>query len=445
MKKDNLKKLRRDANDIFQYGLKAVDPVEAIKSHVKLEENTLKVDDKEFNLSRYKRIFLIGGGKAGASMSRALEELLGDRIDSGIVNVKYGHLEKLKKTKINEASHPVPDEAGVKGTLEIIELAENKNEDDLIICVISGGGSALMPHPSEGITLEEKQKVTKLLLDCGANIKEINTIRKHISRIKGGQLSRIAYPATIITLILSDVIGDDLQSIASGLTVPDETTYEDCLNILNHYKLMEKIPSSVKEHLEKGLKKIIEETPKKGDPVFHKTHNFIIGSNILAVKAAEKRAKQLAYNSLILSTFIEGETKDIALMHAAITKEVLSSKNPVEPPACIISGGETTVTIRGNGKGGRNMEFVLACSMEISNLRDTVVLSAGTDGTDGPTDSAGAIGDNLTISRAKELGLDPSVFLNNNDSYHFFKQLDDLLIIGPTNTNVMDLRILLIQ
>ena len=208
---------------------------------------------------------------------------------------------------------------------------------------------------------------------------------------------------------------------------------------------MEKIPLSVKEHMEKGMKNIIEETPKKGDPVFYKTHNFIIGSNILAVKAAQKRAKQLAYNSLILSTFIEGETKDIALMHTAIAKEVLSSKNPAETPACIISGGETTVTIKGSGKGGRNMEFVLAASLELSGLKDVVVLSGGTDGTDGPTDAAGAIADNHTAERAKTLNLDPQSYLKNNDSYNFFKQLDDLLITGPTNTNVMDLRIILIQ
>ena len=445
MKKDNMSKLRRDAHDIFQHGLKAVDPIEAIKSNVKVEDNTLIIGEKEFELSQYKGIYLIGGGKAGASMSLALEELLGDRLKEGIVNVKYGHLENLKKTKINEASHPVPDEAGVKGTLEILELAESRDTDDLVICVISGGGSALMPHPSNGITLQEKQQVTKLLLDCGANIKEINTIRKHISKIKGGQLSRVVYPATVITLILSDVIGDDLQSIASGLTSPDETTFEDCIKIFTHYELMEKIPPSVKEHMERGIKKIIEETPKKGDPAFHKTHNFIIGSNILAVKAAKKRAGQLAYNSLILSTFIEGETKDIALMHVAIAKEVLSSKNPAEIPACIISGGETTVTIKGSGKGGRNTEFVLAASLELNNLKDVVVLSAGTDGTDGPTDAAGAIADNHTVERAKALNLDPQAYLKNNDSYNFFKQLDDLLITGPTNTNVMDLRIILIQ
>lgn len=440
-----MEKLKRDAKDIFNHGLRAVDPIEAVKTHVKLEENTLKVDDKEFDLSQYKGVYLIGGGKAGASMALALEELLGEKIKQGIINVKYGHLENLKRTKINEAAHPVPDEAGVKGTLEILELVKNRDSDDLVLCVISGGGSALMPYPSEGITFEEKQEVTKLLLECGANIVEINTIRKHISKIKGGQLSRIVYPATLITLILSDVIGDDLQSIASGLTVPDETTFQDCITILNHYDLLEKIPVSVKEHLEKGIKNIVEETPKKGDPVFEKTYNFVIGSNILAVKAAEKRAKQLAYNSLILSTFVEGETKDIARMHAAIAKEVLSSNNPIKPPACIISGGETTVTMRGTGKGGRNMEFVLAGSIEVDGLKDVVILSGGTDGTDGPTDAAGAIADTHTIKRAKELNLDAQAYLKDNDSYSFFKQLDDLLITGPTNTNVMDLRIMLIQ
>jgi len=445
MKKNNINKMRRDANDIFKHGLRAVDPIEAIKTHVKLDGNTLKIDDKEIDLSQFKEIYLVGGGKAGASMALALEKLLGDRIKAGVINVKYGHVENLKRTKINEAAHPVPDESGVKGTLEILKLAKNRDADDLIICVISGGGSALMPYPAEGITLEEKQLVTKLLLDCGANIIEINTIRKHISQIKGGQLSRIVYPASLITLILSDVIGDDLQSIASGMTVPDQTTFEDCVNILNRYDLLEKIPLSVKEHLNKGLKNLISETPKKGDPVFKKTRNFVIGSNILAVKAAEKRAKQLAYNTLILSTYIEGETKYVASMHAAIAKEILSSRNPIETPACVISGGETTVTIKGNGKGGRNMEFSLAGSIEIDDLKNVVILSGGTDGTDGPTDAAGAIGDNYTIKRAMELNLDPHVYLKNNDSYNFFKELEDLLIIGPTNTNVMDLRIMLVQ
>jgi glycerate 2-kinase len=281
-------------------------------------------------------------------------------------------------------------------------------------------------------------------LDSGATIHEINALRKHLSQVKGGRLAQAAYPSVLLSLILSDVIGDDLDSIASGPSVPDHTTFSDCLRIVDKYGLKPKMPSAVMEIFEKGARGEIEETPKPGDPVFERTQNLIVGSNIQALRAAEQKAADLGYNTLILSSFVEGETREVAKVHAAIAKEILSSENPVGRPACLISGGETTVTIRGRGWGGRNMEFVLASAIDIAGLKDVVVLSAGTDGTDGPTDAAGAVADGTSVPRAGEKGLDPVQYLRENDSYHFFESLDDLIVTGPTRTNVMDLRLVLV-
>ena len=376
-------------------------------------------------------------------MSQAIEEILGERVKQGIVNVKYDHLLPTNTITLHEAGHPVPDEAGVAGTQRIIQLLQSSTEYDLVICLISGGGSALLPAPAEGITLQEKQAVTKLLLNCGATINEINTIRKHISAIKGGQLARIAYPSTLVTLILSDVIGDPLDVIASGPTVPDSQTFHECLALLKKYELVDDVPKPVLNRIQQGVAGDIPDTPKTGDPVFERTQNLIIASNALAAHAAAQKAEDLEYNTMILSTFVEGETKEVAKVHTAILKEILHSGSPLPLPACIITGGETTVTIRGQGLGGRNQEFVLAAASEIDCMESVVVFSAGTDGTDGPTDAAGAIADGSTIQRAREQSLDPLDYLNTNDSYHFFESLGDLIKTGPTNTNVTDLRILL--
>jgi hydroxypyruvate reductase len=295
------------------------------------------------------------------------------------------------------------------------------------------------------VTLKDKQLVTKALLECGATIHEINALRKHISQVKGGRLATLACPSTMISFILSDVIGDDLDSIASGPTVPDTSTFSDSLYILEKYKIKHKVPSAVIEFLEKGVRGDVEETPKADDPVFRQVQNVIIGSNIQAVKASRQTAEELGYNTLLLSTFIEGETKDVAKVHAAIAREIINSGNPVERPACVISGGETTVTIRGEGLGGRNQEFALAAGIDINGLEEVLILSGGTDGTDGPTDAAGAIADGTTMERARKLGLDAELYIRENNSYHFFKQLDDLIITGPTFTNVMDLRLVIVS
>ncbi len=440
----NISQLRKDAEAVFRAGLEAVNPIQAIKRHVTLQNDKLIVGDKTYNLPDYDGVYVIGTGKASAAMAKAIEELLGERMKGGVVNVKYGHSFPLNKIKVNEAGHPVPDEAGFRGTEEIIQLLKKTEKNDLVLFLISGGGSALLPYPGEGLTLEDIQQVTKCLLQVGACIHEINALRKHLSRVKGGRLARLAHPSTLISLILSDVIGDDLDTIASGPTVPDESTFDDCLKILEKYQIRERIPASVVELLEKGARGEVAETPKAGDPAFQQTQNLIIASNILAVQAAKKKAEQLGYNSLILSTFVEGETKEVARVHAAVAKEILQTGNPIPRPACVISGGETTVTIRGKGLGGRNQEFVLAAAIDIDGLENVVILSGGTDGTDGPTDAAGAIADGMTKNRALEKGMNAEQYLQENDSYHFFDSLGDLLITGPTHTNVMDMRLVMV-
>jgi hydroxypyruvate reductase len=374
---------------------------------------------------------------------------LGDRITAGSVTVKYGHVVDLHYIDLMEAGHPVPDENGVVGAEKILSMVSSATADDLVICLVSGGGSALLSLPASGITLADKQKTTQTLLTCGATIHEMNTLRKHLSRIKGGQLCRAAHPAAVVTLILSDVVGDNLDIIASGPTVPDTGTFDDCLKIIETYDIESDLPQAVRSRIHAGVAGRIEDTPKTGDPLFAQTINQIIGSNIDAIYAAENAAKQMGYKPLILSSMIEGDTAEAARMHGAIAREIIKTGHPISAPACILSGGETTVKIMGSGKGGRNQEFALAAAididMDIDGCETMVVLSAGTDGTDGPTDAAGAMADHLTGFRARQLGLVPSDYLAENDSYHFFKQLDDLVITGPTNTNVMDIRVILVR
>jgi len=437
--------LKQHARAIFAAALEAVRPAEAVKRNVHLVGEDLKIGRKSYSLSQYRGIYVIGMGKAGASMASAIEDILGDRLAEGIVIVKYGYTAPLRLVRLYEAGHPIPDQAGLAGAREIASLADRTGSDDLVLCLISGGGSALLPLPAEGVSLADKQQTTKLLLECGATINEINALRKHLSAIKGGQLARRIAPAESVSLILSDVIGDDLDVIASGPTVPDGSTFADCARIIDRYGLSGSIPSAVADHLRRGTDGAVPETPKAGDPFFERTSNLIIGSNIMAVRAAEARARELGYHTLILSTFIEGETRDVARVHSAIAREILSSGSPVPKPACVISGGETTVTIQGDGKGGRNQEFALAGAIEIGGFPDVCLLSGGTDGTDGPTDAAGAVADGRTVSRGARSGLSAADFLDRNDSYHYFEPLGDLLMTGPTNTNVMDVRIMLVS
>lgn len=439
-----LEQLRKDALSIFRSGLKGADPIHAVQRTVKVQDHGLEIQGRTYDLSLYDGVYVIGAGKAGAVMAQAIEALLGDRLKAGVVNVKYGHAVPLRVIKVNEAGHPVPDEAGLRGAKQIVELLRQTGERDLVFCLISGGGSALLPCPAEGLTLEDKRQVTRLLLECGATIHEINAVRKHISQVKGGRLARLAYPSTVASLVLSDVIDDDLGTIASGPMVPDESTFSDCLYALDKYRLRQKVPRAVKVLLEKGAKGEIGETPKVGDSIFSKTDNVIIGNNLLALNAARQKASELGYHSLILSSSIRGETREVAKVHAAIAKEILKTGNPIPGPACVISGGETTVAIKGQGLGGRNQEFALAAAMDIKGLEGVVILSGGTDGTDGPTDAAGALADGRTIERAREAGMDATTYLDRNDSYPFFQSLGGLLMTGPTHTNVMDLRLVLV-
>ncbi|MBY0503478.1 MAG: glycerate kinase [Bryobacteraceae bacterium] len=416
-------KLRRDAQAIFRAALRAADPREGIR---RARPRFQALLDRP-----YDHIYVVGAGKASAAMALEVERILGRRISGGLINTKHGHLATLRRIELNECAHPVPDEAGVAGARRIAQIAAEATAQDLVICLISGGASALLPLPAEGLTLDDKQHVTRQLLACGANIHEINTVRKHLSAIKGGQLAALAAPAKLLTLVLSDVIGDDLSVIGSGPTVPDGSTFAQAREILARYRIQ---PSAaVARHLAAEARENPTRLPH--------AQTLIVGANRLAVDAAASEARQRGYRPLVLSTTIEGETRDVARMHAAIAREVLESGQPVRSPACLISGGETTVTLDADGKGGRNQEFVLAAALDLPP--GVVVLSAGTDGTDGPTDAAGAIADSQTLTKAKARGLDPRAYLARHDSYHFFDALGDLIRTGPTGTNVMDVRLLL--
>jgi glycerate 2-kinase len=421
---------RGHARRIFRAALRAADPVQAVLRHVRRDRQVLVAGGRRYRLNGFRNVYVIGAGKASARMAVAVERLLGARITTGLMNAP--HAVKLRRIEINQAGHPIPDRRGVAGARRIAQIAGQAGADDLIVCLISGGASALLPLPAPGITLAEKQKTTRMLLHCGANIHEINCVRKHISAIKGGQLARLAYPATLLTVILSDVIGDDLDVIGSGPTVPDRSTVAEARAICAKYRIGVELPE-------------LEETPKPGDPIFSKSHNLLVGSNALAVEAAAGEAHRLGYHTLILSTYVQGEAREVARVYAAIAREINFHNRPIPRPACVISGGETTVTLRGKGRGGRNQEFALAAAIDIAGLSNTVILSAGTDGADGPTDAAGAIADGTTLDRARALGLDAAAFLAGNDSYHFFEATGDLIKTGPTGTNVADIQLILVR
>ena len=451
IKQENIMgQMRSEAEEIFKSGIQAVDPHDAVKHFVKLEGDRLylgsdRKSQMELDLKKFRRLSLVGAGKATAPMARAMEEVLKDRVHRGIINVKYGFTDRLVITEMIEAGHPVPDQKGVEGTRKILDLLTNGDEKDLIFSLISGGGSALLPQPAGDITLAEKQNITRTLLACGASIDEINAVRKHISSSKGGQMARAAYPATVVNLMLSDVVGDRMDVIASGPFVPDTSTFKDVLQIFRKYELQD-VPSAIMAHVNAGARGEIPETPKEGDPIFAHLFNIIVGSNILALEAAREKAEALGYRTLILSSMVEGETKEVARVHSAIAKEILKTGRPLDAPACIISGGETTVTIRGDGLGGRNQEFCLAAALDLGKLpARVVILSGGTDGNDGPTDAAGAVVDPFTVARGRDAGMEAATFLKNNDAYHFFEKTRDLLMTGPTKTNVMDVRLVLVR
>lgn len=437
--------LKAEARQIFEAGLKAVDPKEAVKRFLALEGGILRIGEKELDLGEFDNVWAMGAGKGSAAMAQAVEEILGDLLSGGLVIVKYDYSAALKKIRLEEAGHPTPDENGWRATQELADLLAKMGRKDLVLFLLSGGGSALLPMPVDSISLEEKMATTRLLLNSGASIQEMNTIRKHLSQIKGGQLASLAHPATLVSFILSDVVGDPFDVIASGPTVGDPSTFQDCQAVLDRYFLTDKVPPAVRSYLEAGIRGEVAETPKPDDAIFSNTYTTLVGNNLQALKAAAEEAQMLGYKTLILSSMIEGDTTEAAGFHTALIKEIVRSGHPVAPPACLISGGETTVVVRGKGKGGRNLEFCLAAALDLAGLKAVCLLSGGTDGTDGPTNAAGALVDGDTLARAMAKGLEPREFLAENDSYHFFQHLDDLLITGPTNTNVMDLRVMLVN
>ena len=443
---ETLQRLRHDACIILVSALKAVDPKEAILNALSLEGDILSFNGESIDLSKISRIFVVGGGKAGGLMTRAIESILGNKIEGGIVNVIKGTERSVKVNKVElwGASHPIPCNEGEKGIDRMLDMTNGLTPRDLVITLISGGGSALMPYPASGISLSDLQETTNLLLRAGSNINELNAVRKHLSGFKGGQFARHVAPAKILTLILSDVIGDPLDTIASGPTAPDDSTFVQARNVLDKYALLDKLPGNVLERINAGLNGLVPETPKRDDPIFDGIHNLVIANNSKAAQAAMSTAEGLGYNPMILSTFIEGEARQVGLMFAGIAQEEQSSGLPLPKPAAIIIGGETTVTVNGEGKGGRNQEVALGAIHKMKGL-NAVLATLGTDGIDGPTDASGALVDGKSLERAMELGLDPDSFLKENDAYNFFDGLNDLIFTGPTGTNVNDLSVILVR
>jgi glycerate-2-kinase len=413
---------------------------------VKVRKNELRIGTLSFKLSEFKRVLVIGGGKATAGMALEIERILDGWITGGSVNIPAytKPWPKGKRINLNAASHPIPSEDGVRGVKNMFRLVGQPSASDLVIYLISGGGSALMPLPSTGILLSEKQKTTNLLLKSGAKIDEINAVRKHLSDFKGGRLAEKLYPATVLSLIISDVVGDRLDSIASGPTVPDDTTYVDAYTTLQEHGLWRTVPSSVRKRIQRGKEGNLPETPKRSSRIFKRVHNVLVGTNKESCQAAAEALKKRGYPPLILSTRLQGEAREVGKILADICIGIRENQLPVAPPAAIVAGGETTVTVHGKGRGGRNQELVLSAALSIRGKPAILVSSIGTDGVDGPTDAAGAVADGSTIERGLIRGLDADTYLGENNSYEFFKKLKDLIITGPTGTNVNDILIAIV-
>jgi glycerate 2-kinase len=439
-----LRRLRADAIVILEVALDAVDPKRAVLETIQATKLGLRIKNLNLPWEEIRDIVVVGGGKAAGPMAEAVEEVLEDKVRGGLLNVLKGTEQSysLKRIKLNPASHPIPDQAGVRGVRAMMRMVSSLDRRDLVFCLISGGGSALMPLPAEGVTLDDIQKITGLLLKAGATINELNAVRKHISVFKGGQLARACQPAKVVSLILSDVVGDPLDTIASGPTSPDSTTFSDAVNVLKKYGVWEDLSSSVKKRLEAGERGEIPDTPKSDDPVFENVHNIVVASNLTASRKATEEAERLGYRALLLTTNLEGEARHAGVFIAGLAKGVSVNDLPLKPPAALIIGGETTVKVKGQGIGGRNQELALSAAQKIMGL-NCVVAALGTDGIDGPTEAAGAIVDGETARRAQELGLDTDLYLEANDSYSFFKALEDHIFTGPTGTNVNDLTVVL--
>lgn len=432
------------AYEIFRAGVEKVLPGKLISDNVSLINSVLQINGLNFPLDDISDIYVVGIGKASALMALQVEGILGEKIAGGLIIVKYGHKCDLKYIDVAEAGHPLPDIQGVEATKIVIDILNKATEKDLVICLISGGGSALLADYPENSNLEEIKLVNDLLIKSGASINEINTVRKHLSRIKGGQLSGLAYPATVVSLILSDVIGDPLDSIASGPTAADPSTYNDAVNILAAYNLEDKVPASIVRHLKEGQKGLIKETPKEGDPVLSKTHNFIIGNNKLALMAAAKKASEYNLAPVIITDKLQGEAEK-ACDYIIETALKSKSDSSVKKPVCLIFGGETTLKVSGKGLGGRNQHLALLCARKIAGIHGITILCGGTDGTDGPTNSAGAVVDSDTVSEAFARNIIADGYIRDFNSYEFFREVNGHIFTGPTMTNVMDMVITIVE
>lgn len=432
------------AEEIFLAGVESVMPAQMTGRNIFKSKGRIFLGNKELDVGKFEHVYVIGAGKASAKMALEIESVLGDKISSGHVVVKYGHGCKLQYIDVSEAGHPVPDANGYAATKKILELAKQATENDLVICLISGGGSSLLTDLPADSSMEELITLNELLLRSGADIQEINAVRKHLSKVKGGQLAQSAFPATVVTLILSDVIGDPLHSIASGPTVPDPTTFADAIAVLNKYDLHSKVSPILTAYLRMGINGLIPETPKPGDPVFTRSHNFIIGSNKIALEACKKKASDYGLNSFIITSQLDGDLAGAA--NEIIDKAIVYQNNSsVKKPCCLLFGGETTVKVTGSGVGGRNQHFALYASILLKDQTGITLLSAGTDGNDGPTPAAGAVVDTNTYPDAIYKGLKVEEYLQNFDSYHFFEKAGGHIITGPTMTNVMDLIVVIIE
>jgi glycerate 2-kinase len=435
---------------ILAAAIAAVEPGAAVCRFLRREGETLVAGDVTYDLRAFDRVWIIGAGKAGAPMAVAAAGIVGERLTGGTVVVKEGHLTAdhvaalQPQVELLEAGHPLPDTRGVAAGERIAALLTQLGERDLVLALISGGGSALLTRPAPGISLDDMQKLTGVLLACGASINEINTLRRHLDTLKGGGLARLAAPATVITLVLSDVVGDPLDVIASGPTVADPTTFADALDVLERYNVLHQTPVAILRRLESGVRGEIAETPKPGDPALARVGNLIIGSNRLAAEAALAAAHREGFNALILTTFLQGEARVVGRVLAAIAREIADNNRPISRPACVIAGGETTVTLRGDGRGGRNQELALAAVADLAAAPGALLVALATDGGDGPTDAAGAVVSTTTYQRARDLGLDIATALARNDSYPFFDALGDLLRPGSTHTNVNDLALVVV-
>lgn len=427
---------------ILSAALQAVEPYRAVANAVRLEGESLSIAGQVYDLNRYSRVRLVGAGKAAYPMAQAALDILGARVSGGLLITKDGHAPQLdlpQGVRLREAGHPVPDLRGQAAAEELSAMLSSSREDDLVLGLISGGGSALLPAPPAPLTLADLQQTTAALLACGAEIVEINILRKHLDRLKGGGMARLAHPAMLDTLVLSDVIGDPLDIIASGPTVPDPSTYADAVAVVDRYALRDQIPPAVLEHLLAGMAGSIPETPKPGDPLFEHVHNTVIASNALAARASLEAARNEGWHALLLTTSLRGEARQAGRFLAALAEQIDRSGEPIPRPACLVAGGETTVSLHGNGLGGRNQELALGAVRDLAGIPNAVLVALATDGGDGPTDAAGAVVDGQTLARAGALGLDPDAYLSRNDAYRFFAPLGDLLLPGPTRTNVNDL------